>query len=434
MIRVCRFRAARSCLATTLAAFVLLAPTSPADALAASLRFHGNGVNDIDRVKIAIDDPANANPGPPADIGAADFTIEFWMRASAEENGAGAVSCGANIAWINGNIAIDRDRYNQDRKFGLSIAGGRVVFGVSGDGTGDRTICGTTVVLDAAWHYVAVERRRSDGFLWLYVDGTLEASADGPDGDVSYPDDGVPGDFCGGPCTNSDPFLVFGAEKHDAGSSYPSYSGWLDEVRLSSVLRYAADFTSPQQPFAPDAGTAALYHFDEGIGNAIGDASGTAGGPSDGVRQFGGTPAGPEWSTETPFAPTGVGASVGASAGSDAGAGASGRGGSVSLVAAPSPFRGRTVITARSADGAPIRADAALAILDASGRRVATLRGRATAAGGLDFEWAPRAGGARMGGVHAGGALSPGPALAPGVYFARLAAGGAPATARIILR
>ena len=38
--------------------------------------------------------------------------------------------------------------------------------------------------------------------MWLYVDGTLQASADGPDGDVSYPDNGVPGNFCGGPCTD----------------------------------------------------------------------------------------------------------------------------------------------------------------------------------------------------------------------------------------
>ena len=135
------------------------------------------------------------------------------------------MTCGANTAWINGNIVVDRDRFNQDRKFGVSIAGGVVVFGVSGNGTGDRTICGTTSVLDDAWHHVAVQRRRSDGFMSLYVDGTLQASADGPDGDVSYPDNGVPGNFCGGPCMNSDPFLVLGAEKHDAGAAFPSYRG-----------------------------------------------------------------------------------------------------------------------------------------------------------------------------------------------------------------
>lgn len=269
-----------------------------------SMRFYGNGVNapDLDRVKIRIDDPANTNPGPPADIGATDFTFEFWMKASAADNTSAAVSCGANINWIYGNIIFDRDRFNQDRKFGVSIAGGQIVFGVSGDGTGDRTVCGTTYVLDDQWHHVALQRRRSDGMLWVFIDGILQDSADGPDGDVSYPDDGVPGDYCNGPCVNSDPFIVIGAEKHDAGSAYPSYSGLVDEFRLSTVLRYTGNFTPSATPFASDSPTAALYHFDEGTGDTILDNSGAEGGPSHGTRRFGGTPSGPIWSTDSPFA------------------------------------------------------------------------------------------------------------------------------------
>ncbi len=268
-----------------------------------SLRFFGNGVAapDLDRVKIRIDDPANADPGPPADIGADDFTIEFWMRASAADNTSSQVACGDNINWIYGNIILDRDRYNQDRKFGISVAGGRLVFGVSGDGTGDFTVCSTSDVLDDDWHHVAIQRRRSDGMIWLYIDGQLEAMEDGPDGDISYPDDEIPGDYCGGPCVNSDPFLVIGAEKHDAGAAYPSYSGLLDELRLSAALRYAGTFTPAASPFAADGSTAALYHFDEGVGDTLFDVSGSAGGPSHGVRRFGGTPAGPIWSTDSPF-------------------------------------------------------------------------------------------------------------------------------------
>jgi hypothetical protein len=261
-------------------------------------------VDDIDRVKIRIDDPATSLPGPPADIGATDFTIEFWMKGVASQNQAGAVACGANINWIFGNIVIDRDRYNQDRKFGVSVAGGRLVWGVSGAGTGDVTICGSSVVLDGLWHHVAVQRRHSDGYLWLFVDGALETQADGPNGDVSYPDNGTPGNFCGGPCVNSDPFIVIAAEKHDADvANYPSFSGWFDELRLSTVLRYTTNFTRPTQPFLTDPSTAALYHFDEGVGDTISDVSGAAGGPSPGVRRFGGSPAGPQWSSETPFAP-----------------------------------------------------------------------------------------------------------------------------------
>lgn len=270
-----------------------------------SLRFHGNGVNapDQDRVKIPIDDPGNNNPGPPADIGSQDFTIEFWLKGNGTDNPSSSTNCGANINWIYGNIILDRDRYNQDRKFGVSVAGGFLIFGVSGDGTGNRTICSASNLLDDEWHHIALQRRRSDGYLWMYIDGILESDADGPGGDISYPDDGTPCSTCcgGNNCNQSDPYLVLGAEKHDAGASYPSFSGFLDELRLSSALRYTGNFTVPTSPFTPDMHTAALYHFDEGGGSTLTDHSGATGGPSNGTVVYGGNPAGPVWSTDTPF-------------------------------------------------------------------------------------------------------------------------------------
>lgn len=261
-----------------------------------ALRFRGNGTNDQDRVKVRIDQPGQTSGTWPADVGATDFTIEWWMKGALAENAAKAVSCGNVLGWINGNIIVDRDRYNGDRKLGVSIGAGKVAFGVTGAATGDTTICGTTNVLDGAWHHVAVERRRSDGRMWIFVDGAIQAEADGPDGDVSYPNGAQPGNFCGGPCTNSDPFLVLGAEKHDADPvNYPAFSGTMDELRLSTTLRYSAPFTRPTQPFATDAQTLALYHFDEGQGDVVSDTSGAAGGPSNGERKLGGNPAGPEW-------------------------------------------------------------------------------------------------------------------------------------------
>jgi hypothetical protein len=276
-----------------------------APSLATSLRFFGNGVDDIDRVKIRIDQPRDSNPGPPADIGESDFTIEFWMKALATDNPAPAYQCGSTYNWIFGNIIIDRDRFQQPRAFGISLGNGRVGFGVVSD-SGVATICGNTSVLDGQWHHVAVQRRRADGWLWLYVDGSLQSEVNGPDGDISYPDIGEPLELCGPgrdqACINSDPFLVIGAEKHDVDrDDFPSYSGWIDELRLSRVIRYTTStFPRPTAPFDSNlADTAALYHFDEGTGDVVVDS--TPGNQSPGVRNFGGSPAGPEWHADEPF-------------------------------------------------------------------------------------------------------------------------------------
>jgi hypothetical protein len=276
-------------------AFLLVGICAALSAHAGSLRFFGNGVNDIDRVKILIDPP-----GPPADVGSTDFTIEFWLRSPPGANTAGPIGCGNNINWIYGNIVFDRDRYSQGRAFGISLGAGRVAFGTL-IGT-SRTICATTDLRDGAWHHIAAQRRVATGQMSLYVDGILEAQANGAAGDISYPNNAVPGNFCRGRCTNSDPFIVLGAEKHDAGSQYPSFSGWLDEVRLSTTLRYPGNFTPAQTAFSADAATAALYHFDESGGTLIIDSA--FGGASPGDLKFGGNPAGPLRDSSEPFTQT----------------------------------------------------------------------------------------------------------------------------------
>jgi hypothetical protein len=78
-------------------------------------------------------------------------------------------------------------------------------------------------------------------------------------------------------------------------------AGFLDELRFSARLRYDAPFDRPRAPHVADAGTAALYHFDEGVGDRVLDASRHPDGPSDGVLHYGGDPPGPEWYAESPF-------------------------------------------------------------------------------------------------------------------------------------
>ncbi len=264
-----------------------------------SLRFFGNGTGQIDRVKVPIDAPHR-----PADVGG-DFTVEFWMKGFAAEND-GVVTAQANgDGWITGNVIIDRDVFGpgDHGDWGIAVGNnGRIGFGVDRNGNGRTIVAGAGNVLDGAWHHVAVTRATATGAMAVYVNGVRQSTGNGPTGDVSYRD-GRPSDW-----PDSDPFIVFGAEKHDVqdiyGESYPSFSGWLDVVRISNAIRYTGEsFTRPNAPFFSDSNTVGLWHFDEGAGNHVGDSSGAAGGPSHGTREFGGTPnAGPLWSMDSPFA------------------------------------------------------------------------------------------------------------------------------------
>ncbi len=238
-----------------------------------ALRFYGTGVGPPggqDRVKIRIDNPATV-----LDVGG-DFTIDFWMRCEAAlNNGTVSVDTSQGIGWITGNVVVDRDIYGPAQRgdFGISIGqsgSARVLcFGVTTNNAG-LSIVGTNNVADNTWKHVAVTRVASSGLMRIYVDGRLDASGYGPIGDISYLDNRATS------YTNSDPFLVLAAEKHDAGSEYPSYNGFLDEFRvwtqalsqaqISNVFREVIATNTP--------GLVAYYRFEEGSGTNLFDSTG----------------------------------------------------------------------------------------------------------------------------------------------------------------
>ncbi|GAG14877.1 unnamed protein product, partial [marine sediment metagenome] len=150
-----------------------------------SLRFYGNGVDDIDRVKIPLNDPAR-----PVDLGATDFTLEWWMKANPGENNAGSCTPGAEN-WVYGNTIFDRSVFEDldTGEFGLSLGNGRIAFGIN-NGTAAETLCGTTDIADGTWHHIAVTRGL-DGVMRIFIDGILDAETNGPTGDISYPNDRV---------------------------------------------------------------------------------------------------------------------------------------------------------------------------------------------------------------------------------------------------
>jgi hypothetical protein len=250
------------------------------------LRFRGNGVDDIDRIKIPIDNPHNK-----LDMGES-FTIEFQLRANLTDNPLGiAATTGSNDDWTMGHTMIDRDVFgNGDYgDYGLSLANGRIAFGVN-DGSQSYTILGNINVADDQWHHVAVIRNHSNGELAIYVDGQLDVSyITGITGDISYRDNRST-------TWPNDPYLVIGAEKHDYdNTNYPSFNGYLDELRISNVVRYFTNYIAVNR-FTDDASTVLLYHLDEGFGAIAHDSAYLFDGTLlHGSLQIGGNPTGPEW-------------------------------------------------------------------------------------------------------------------------------------------
>lgn len=223
-----------------------------------ALEFGGSGVATPTLDRVAVPLVAGNN------LGGAAFTLEFFLKAAPGSNSLGPLCSSAADAWIEGHIVLDRDVYGPGDygDFGASLMQGRIAFGLA-QGSSGLTLCGSSDLRDGQWHHVALVRDTA-GMLRLFVDGTLEGSAMGPSGDVSY----RLGRVTPWPW---DPFLVIGAEKHDAGPSYPSFAGRLAALRLSSVARYGAPFTPPSAPFAPDPATVGLYDFDEPAGSVVRD-------------------------------------------------------------------------------------------------------------------------------------------------------------------
>ena len=253
-----------------------------------ALRFYGNTASNVDKFRIELDSPAD----PPVDVGASDFTYEFWMRAAYADNTSSSIS-DARYS----NIILDRDIYGHERGWVLGVTRRTgpilaVCFGAADTGGGWATTYGTTDVGDDAWHHVALTWRQSTSTLECYVDGASQGTRTLSVTNLSYPNGERPGSGA------NNEYLVGGGEKHGVGVAF---TGRLDELRVSNIRRYTGAFTRPAMAFAADASTVGLYHFDEGAGTILYDVSGVSG-SENGEMLVGGSPSGPAWlASDAPF-------------------------------------------------------------------------------------------------------------------------------------
>ncbi|MEZ6066912.1 MAG: protein kinase [Planctomycetaceae bacterium] len=104
---------------------------------------------------------------------------------------------------------------------------------------------------------------------WMHVAATLDATSL----KLFVNGKGRISQFLSEPLHNHDTALpnFWVGDGPDAGAA--RFRGEIDEVRISSSARYGFDFT-PERRLADDADTLALYHFDEGEGEIVRDASG----------------------------------------------------------------------------------------------------------------------------------------------------------------
>lgn len=280
----------RRFVACGLLGWLLYVPVRGQVASGGALRLFGSGTGFTDRVVIPLDDNA---PGPdasrPGDVGAGSFTLEFWVLGATNDNAAPAVAAGSanDFNWISGNIIADRDIWvegggdDANRDWGVSFRGGRVSFGTGSAGAdSDNTLTGATNVLNGRWRHVAVVRDAATGRKLIYVDGILDRQTTNAisTADLSFPNDGF--------ATNNSPFnafLVLGAEKHDADPvNYPSFAGWLDEVRLWNTALSAGTITQLfNQVVAPSqhSNLVGYWRFEESGGTNIIDSAWGGGTP-----------------------------------------------------------------------------------------------------------------------------------------------------------
>ena len=249
-----------------------------------ALRFYGNAVSQIDRVRIPLEDGASTQY--PVNVGAGDFTVEAWLRCAYADNASTATDEDARYS----NIVYDRDSWGEQRGhvWGVTRDGSGnliVCFGQAGAGTTWATIFSTSDIGDGEWHHVAVTRNQSTGQVRIWVDGVSEASGTYDTTNWSYP----AGHTVGSGQDNE--YAVIGTEKHDVGYGY---DGELDELRISDSVRYTATFT-PARRFEPDANAVGLYHCDEGSGTTLVDFATVSGAPTNGELLVGGSPSGPVW-------------------------------------------------------------------------------------------------------------------------------------------
>lgn len=176
----------------------------------------------------------------------ADLTLEGWFNRDtattddviiAKRNSIGTASDAGYVAYLDATTD-------------------QLIFEAS-DGTDEYSLTSVSTVTTTGWHHFAIVwDQDSAANSEIYIDGA----------DDNATDSGTIGNI--GDLSNAVDFRI-GSESD--GASY--FDGKLDEIQVSSSVRYTGAFTPSRTATIPDTNTIGLWHFDEGSGTTVIDSS-----------------------------------------------------------------------------------------------------------------------------------------------------------------
>ncbi len=230
----------------------------------------------------------------PQGFGAAEFTLEVWVRPTPLSVGADrrtqwtpsdpAPNSTASW-WWDGNFLLDGHNNSSSSTapgtFDLQVYGGGRVRWLFADGTApgpsflygvQSSTASSPRVLDGQWHRVACVRRWANpgASLELWVDGLLVKSVAVP---ARVDMRQFWSSWSGFP--SNERGWYWGAEKQvarNAISEWDSYHGRIDELRFWSVARAASELAAPPSALSgSEPGLAGWFTFSEGAGTSTCD-------------------------------------------------------------------------------------------------------------------------------------------------------------------
>jgi alpha-tubulin suppressor-like RCC1 family protein len=177
-----------------------------------------------------------------------DFTLECWLRTTN--------TSGSGSQWYFGTGLIDSEIGGTNNDFGLTLCGGRALFGTGtlGPGRTNDVTIQSGVIADGTWHHVAATRQKASGLMQLYVDG--EPVGSGTNGTNSL---------------NARLDMRLGS----LATGTNCFRGEMDDVRIWNVARTQSEIqTAMSRPLTGnESNLVAYYRMDEVSGIRVCDAT-----------------------------------------------------------------------------------------------------------------------------------------------------------------